>query len=376
MTQNAGSVFSAIVEFAGGNFRNRIFVGADIPTKKLANARSKFITRNDPIIVLIDDTLFGSAKDGLAISENYIYAKDLLGDGKSVKISSIRSVSSQSNKLGSLDIYFGGNLFATLNTIDKEDHDFVIGILKAAFAASKVSAPAKVSNKPKVAAEPKSETPAIKTEVVACTECSVKLPAGAKFCLECGTKVIPRGICQECKTKLPEQAKFCLECGTRVGELASKPILKADKISVSENRPQNNSGSGKIMKIDFEVTYNNGDTGEQDQQTISLETDIDEIATLHLLCEHSPTQDNFVTFFRKIYDNTELDGGEKGLLYDDIWPIMRRWAFDKLGWHDVTIDVNGCVVNGTPLSIDHETMDVVDWSLQLSREEGFMYCYS
>ena len=228
MTKNVGPVFSAVTEFTGGNFRNRIFVGADIPAKKLVNARSKYITRNDPIVALIDDTLFGSAKDGLAISENYIYAKDLLGDGKSVKISSIRSVSSQSNKLGSLDIYFGGNLFVTLSTIDKEDHDFVIGILKAAYAASKSvenSAPAKVKKPSKpVAAEPKPMNSNLGKETVACSECSANLPAGAKFCLECGAKVLPKGVCLECNAKLPEKAKFCSECGTPAGRVPAKPV--------------------------------------------------------------------------------------------------------------------------------------------------------
>jgi len=227
MTKNVGPVFSAVTEFTGGNFRNRIFVGADIPAKKLVNARSKYITRNDPIVALIDDTLFGSAKDGLAISENYIYAKDLLGDGKSVKISSIRSVSSQSNKLGSLDIYFGGNLFVTLSTIDKEDHDFVIGILKAAYAASKSgnnSTPAKVSKPSKsVAPSPTPNNSNSVKETTACSECSANLPAGAKFCLECGTKVLPKGVCLECNAKLPEKAKFCSECGTPAGGVPAKP---------------------------------------------------------------------------------------------------------------------------------------------------------
>lgn len=228
MTKNVGPVFSAVTEFTGGNFRNRIFVGADIPAKKLVNARSKYITRNDPIVALIDDTLFGSAKDGLAISENYIYAKDLLGDGKSVKISSIRSVSSQSNKLGSLDIYFGGNLFVTLSTIDKEDHDFVIGILKAAYAASKSvgnSAPAKVKKQSKpVAAEPKPMNSNLGKETVNCSECSANLPAGAKFCLECGAKVLPKGVCLECNAKLPEKAKFCSECGTPAGRVPATAV--------------------------------------------------------------------------------------------------------------------------------------------------------
>jgi ribosomal protein L40E len=217
MANNANAVFNAIMAFAAGNSRNRVFIDPDIPTKKLVNARSKYITRDEPIIVLVDDTLFGSAKDGLAISENYVYAKGTLGDIKSVKLSSIRSVSSQSNKLGSLDIYFGGNLFVTLSTIDKEDHDFVIGVLKAAYAASKSvenSAPAKIKKPSKpVAAEPKPKNSNLGKETVACSECSANLPVGAKFCLECGTKVIPRGVCLTCNAKLPEKAKFCSECG-------------------------------------------------------------------------------------------------------------------------------------------------------------------
>lgn len=228
MAKDLDLVYNAIMKFTEGNFRNRVFVTPDIPAKKLVNARGKYITRDEPIVVLIDDTLFGSAKDGLAISENYVYAKGTLGDIKSVKISSIRSVSSQSNKLGSLDIYFGGNLFVTLSTIDKEDHDFVIGILKSAYAASKSvenSAPAKVKKPSKpVAAEPKPKNSSSVKETVACSECAANLPAGAKFCLECGTKVLPKGVCLECNAKLPEKAKFCSECGTPAGKVTAKPV--------------------------------------------------------------------------------------------------------------------------------------------------------
>ena len=227
MAKKSDIVYNAIMKFTEGSFRNRVFVAPDIPAKKLVNAQSKYITRNEPIVALIDDTLFGSAKDGLAISENYVYAKGTLGDIKSVKISSIRSVSSQSNKLGSLDIYFGGNLFVTLSTIDKEDHDFVIGILKAAYAASKSGeniTPAKVSKSSKsIAADPKPKNSNSVKEVVACSECSANLPAGAKFCLECGAKVLPKGVCLECNAKLPEKAKFCSECGTPAGRVPANP---------------------------------------------------------------------------------------------------------------------------------------------------------
>jgi ribosomal protein L40E len=230
MSEIVNSVFNAVTDFAEGNFRNRIFVAPDIPAKKLENARSKFITRNDPIVALIDDTLFGSAKDGLAISEDYIYAKDLIGDSASVKISSIRSITSQSTKLGLLDIYFDGNLFTTLTSFDNEDRDFVMGMLQIAHAASQKSSaitPITSSQPPgkdTIASliEPKVGISSSFKQTAPCTECSANLPTGAKFCLECGAKVIPRGICHECETNLPEGAKFCLECGAVAGASASK----------------------------------------------------------------------------------------------------------------------------------------------------------
>lgn len=260
MTKNAGPVFSAITEFTQGIYRDRIFVGDNIPAKKLFNARSKYITRNDPIVVLIDDTLFGSAKDGLAISEYYIYAKDLIGDSTSVKISSIRAITSKSTKLGLLDIYFDGNLFTTLSSFDSEDRDFVVGILQIAHAASQKSSvippitsshlPAKDTKTAVV--KPKVAISSLLKETVACTECSVNLPTGAKFCLECGAKVIPRGICPECETKLPEHAKFCLECGTPVAPSAPKPTpAPTDTKVIEDSKMTINSNYSKCMFLNI-----------------------------------------------------------------------------------------------------------------------------
>lgn len=49
-----------------------------------------------------------------------------------------------------------------------------------------------------------------------CTNCGNILPANAKFCLECGTKVVNLAenemICPECGNKTPK-GKFCMECG-------------------------------------------------------------------------------------------------------------------------------------------------------------------
>ena len=47
-----------------------------------------------------------------------------------------------------------------------------------------------------------------------CPACRHENPAGATFCLECGTRLVV--ICSSCRTELPPSAKFCLECGQQI----------------------------------------------------------------------------------------------------------------------------------------------------------------
>jgi class 3 adenylate cyclase len=47
-----------------------------------------------------------------------------------------------------------------------------------------------------------------------CPACRHENPGQAKFCLECGTRLVV--TCANCRTELPPSAKFCLECGERV----------------------------------------------------------------------------------------------------------------------------------------------------------------
>lgn len=96
-----------------------------------------------------------------------------------------------------------------------------------------------------VGAQTAQESPAqAAPATVQCPNCGNKLPSGAKFCLECGTKIeqladnemicpvcgkkTPKGkFCMECGAMLvkkcpncgadvPEGGKFCLECGTKL----------------------------------------------------------------------------------------------------------------------------------------------------------------
>ena len=47
-----------------------------------------------------------------------------------------------------------------------------------------------------------------------CPACRHENPAQAKFCLECGARLVVS--CSNCRAELPPFAKFCLECGERV----------------------------------------------------------------------------------------------------------------------------------------------------------------
>jgi membrane protease subunit (stomatin/prohibitin family) len=51
---------------------------------------------------------------------------------------------------------------------------------------------------------------------VNCSKCGSQIPAGSKFCLECGNKVQDAFSCTGCGEKLPPNSKFCLKCGTKV----------------------------------------------------------------------------------------------------------------------------------------------------------------
>lgn len=54
---------------------------------------------------------------------------------------------------------------------------------------------------------------------VECGNCKSPLPAGAKFCLNCGTPVpqAPQPApCSKCGTELPPGAKFCFNCGNKM----------------------------------------------------------------------------------------------------------------------------------------------------------------
>src|SRR5947209_6155680 len=55
-----------------------------------------------------------------------------------------------------------------------------------------------------------------------CPRCQHENPPQAKFCLECGARVVL--TCTTCRSELPASAKFCLECGEPVASQATAEL--------------------------------------------------------------------------------------------------------------------------------------------------------
>ena len=63
-------------------------------------------------------------------------------------------------------------------------------------------------------AAPGQQTVAASGAVVLCPKCGAQNPPTAKFCGECGTKLLVATVpCPQCGEKVPEGAKFCPNCG-------------------------------------------------------------------------------------------------------------------------------------------------------------------
>jgi hypothetical protein len=127
------------------------------------------------------------------------------------------------------------------------------------------------------------------------------------------------------------------------------------------------------MNFELTANFNNFDSGHSAEWIISFEANDDATQQLVAACRAEVTEDSLEKLFKHLYDNPEMEASGTGVAYDAIWSQMSRFAYDKLGWHDVTVDVFGLTVDDFVFEIDPDALDISRWALQLSRE-GFMYC--
>jgi len=95
-----------------------VFCKPDIPLKKLGNAIHSYASsiQIDDVLVLVDDTFFGSAKDGLIITADRIFAKEIASKPISFSLASITGIGVEQKKILINDIPF-----AELPSIADED---------------------------------------------------------------------------------------------------------------------------------------------------------------------------------------------------------------------------------------------------------------
>lgn len=80
---------------------SKIFFSGSIPDKKLTNAINSygFQSKTKDVILLIDDTVFGSAKDGLMITDHHICAKEAFESPWQISLDTISSIKMDGGRL-------------------------------------------------------------------------------------------------------------------------------------------------------------------------------------------------------------------------------------------------------------------------------------
>lgn len=71
----------------------RVFIKPNIPEKKLYNSLT-YATKVSPneVLMLVDDTVFGGAKEGFILTSDAIYFHEFMGDPKKVELGKIREI--------------------------------------------------------------------------------------------------------------------------------------------------------------------------------------------------------------------------------------------------------------------------------------------
>jgi hypothetical protein len=117
---------ASIVYSSADNLRDEhIFIHPSIPEKKISNAKSKMKCTEQFVIMLIDNTVFGSAKDGAIVTPKGLYVHNIGETEKFIEWTKIHTVEAKSS-LTSVSLYINGQDFLKMNvTSKKASHAFV-----------------------------------------------------------------------------------------------------------------------------------------------------------------------------------------------------------------------------------------------------------
>ena len=99
-------------------------------------------------------------------------------------------------------------------SMDKRTSMGVLGNLDQYAKYQAAEAMREAANNDGNATAPAAAAPAAQPTAV-CAACGAQIPAGAKFCPECGAKQNAGAFCTNCGTEIPAGSKFCPECGAK-----------------------------------------------------------------------------------------------------------------------------------------------------------------
>ncbi len=108
---------------------NKVYFKPYIPTQKMKNAINSFGFEIEPddIEILIDNTLFGSAKEGVVITNDTLFCKEILKDPFVMPLSNIESITVRKNTLSSSLIINDKKSIIDLSQPEYDDLDLLFG---------------------------------------------------------------------------------------------------------------------------------------------------------------------------------------------------------------------------------------------------------
>jgi len=173
-----------------------------------------------------------------------------------------------------------------------------------------------------------------------------------------------------------EVASACAESNENYVEFAKKYNLDPQQLNLwatnflGKNLEDTNI-SPKSLK--FFIDLRNADSGHSHD----LELEFEQVSQ-SIYSRFSPNKsvEHWKELFFELFDNAEMgETSSEGLLYKKTLQVVTKTAFDKLGWHDVTLQFTGVEVNGNKIALTEADEDIfADYlGIQLVREDKIMY---
>jgi len=126
------------------------------------------------------------------------------------------------------------------------------------------------------------------------------------------------------------------------------------------------------------LQFRNGDTGHDEEHSITVTSDNSLIEQLFEAIVHQPSNEGVKELLISMMGNSDEDESpRRGVLYEEIHKELSYYSYKRLGWYDVMVGINSIERGNDILNIKEFNPDLIDeLELQLSRGEALMYFYN